>query len=260
MVSVIVTLLAVAVLACSISAAELSSYRLGGWGFPLGIHLVADRLGLLFMLMTAVVALGVGVYATQYFGDHAYFPARLVKADAVDKQSDTPSSSYNQRDDHHTRRKSNEGDRVAAYWTVWNILWAGLNALYLSSDIFNIYVALELIGISAVALVNLKPSEESLNSSLRYLLVSLLGSMFYLIGVVIIYGEYGNMDLAYLHGQIQNSWPTTIATICMVTGIAFKAAVFPFHFWLPPAHASATAPVSALLSALVVKSDILFAA
>jgi formate hydrogenlyase subunit 3/multisubunit Na+/H+ antiporter MnhD subunit len=62
-------------------------------------------------------------------------------------------------------------------------LWAALNALFLSGDIFNLYVTLELTSLSAVALVALAGGA-ALKAAMRYLLVSLLGSLIYLLGVV----------------------------------------------------------------------------
>jgi len=190
-------------------------YAIGGWGAPLGIDLYADGLSLLMLMVTAVVGLGISVYSTSYF----------------------------------------KPGRSAIFWPLWLFLWAALNALFLSADIFNLYVTLELLGLAAVALVALAGGADALTGAMRYLLVSLLGSLSYLLGVALLYHSFGSVDIAILAQRMEAS-PTVWAAIgLMSAGLLLKTALFPLHFWLPPAHASAPTPVSALLSALVVKAS-----
>nr|WP_177421214.1 proton-conducting transporter membrane subunit [endosymbiont of Lamellibrachia barhami] len=190
-------------------------YAVGGWGAPLGIDLYADGLSLLMLMVTAGVGLGISVYSTGYF----------------------------------------ERKPSALFWPLWLFLWAALNALFLSADIFNLYVTLELLGLAAVALVALAGGADALTSAMRYLLVSLLGSLFYLLGVALLYHSFGSVDIAILAQRMEPSPPVWAAVGLMSAGLLLKTALFPLHFWLPPAHASAPAPVSALLSALVVKAS-----
>ena len=94
-------------------------------------------------------------------------------------------------------------------------------------------------------------------AALRYLLATLLGSGLYLLGVALIYGSYGTVSIAVLTPLVTNEAPRLlwIAGGLMLIGLMLKTALYPFHFWLPPAHGGALAPVSALLSALVVKAS-----
>ena len=190
-------------------------YAIGGWGAPLGIDLYADGLSLLMLAVTAVVGLGISVYSTSYF----------------------------------------EPGRSAFFWPLWMFLWAALNALFLSADIFNLYVTLELLGLAAVALVALAGGADALTGAMRYLLVSLLGSLSYLLGVALLYHSFGSVDIAILAHRMEASPAVWTAMGLMSAGLLLKTALFPLHFWLPPAHASAPTPVSALLSALVVKAS-----
>jgi formate hydrogenlyase subunit 3/multisubunit Na+/H+ antiporter MnhD subunit len=89
---------------------------------------------------------------------------------------------------------------------------------------------------------------------MRYLLASLLGSLCFLLGVALLYGAYATVDLKLLAAAGRSDVPTRVALTLMTAGLLIKGAVFPLHFWLPPAHSSAPAPVSAVLSALVVKA------
>lgn len=206
-------------------------YAVGGWGVPLGINLYADGLSLLMLIVTALVGLAVSVYSLAYFSH----------------------------------------DKAVHFWPIWMLLWTALNALFLSADIFNLYVTLELLGLAAVALVALAGGANALVGAMRYLLVSLLGSLCYLLGVVLLYHSFATLDIALLAERVKESIEASSAAgaadgsavapavwaamALMSAGLLLKTALFPLHFWLPPAHASAPAPVSALLSALVVKAS-----
>jgi formate hydrogenlyase subunit 3/multisubunit Na+/H+ antiporter MnhD subunit len=188
--------------------------ELGGWGAPLGIALQADGLSAVLLVMANLVSLGISVYARDYFA----------------------------------------ADGRRHFWPLWLLLWTSLNGLFLAADLFNIYVALELLGISAAALGALSRRREAVAANLRYLLVGLLGSMTYLLGVALAYTGLGTLDLG-LAARALTPGPLAWTTFALlIGGLLLKTALFPLHFWLPPAHAQAPAPVSAALSALVVKA------
>ncbi|MCS6770702.1 MAG: oxidoreductase [Kiritimatiellae bacterium] len=191
-------------------------HHLGGWGAPLGIDLYADGLTALMLAMTAVLGAAISVYATGYF---------------------------------HTARERR------CFWPLWFVLWTGLNALFLTADLFNFYVTLEVVGLSAVALVAMEGGPLALTAAARYLFVAMMGSLVYMGGVALIYSQYGVLDLTLLHGRLGVGPVGRAALALMVVGLLAKTAVFPLHLWLPPAHSSAPAPVSAALSGLVVKGS-----
>ena len=85
--------------------------------------------------------------------------------------------------------------RERYFWPLFLFLWTALNALFLSADIFNLYVTLELLGFAAVALVALAGKRAALTAALRYLFVSLTASLFYLLGVGLVYGQCATVDL-----------------------------------------------------------------
>jgi formate hydrogenlyase subunit 3/multisubunit Na+/H+ antiporter MnhD subunit len=202
-------------------------HLLGGWGGPLGIELRVDGLSLVLLAMTAVVGSAVSLYATAYFGD-------------VIEHGDRPSP----------------GGRAARFFApLWLFLWAALGGLYLSADLFNLYVTLELLGLTAAAIVTLAVSAEAVRAGLRYLFVSIIGSMLFLLGVALLYMEYGVLSLQALAALGPGGGLALAALAVMTTGMAAKTALFPLHAWLPPAHGYAPAPGSALLSALVVKAS-----
>jgi multicomponent Na+:H+ antiporter subunit D len=203
------------------------SYHVGNWKAPLGIALRIDGPSILMLLMTAVTGLGITLYARGYFAFRISVPKRIGR---------------------HERQER-------FFWPLWMTLWASLNGLFLSADIFNLYITLELISVPAIALAALSGKPASQLAAFRYLLVSLLGSLSYLLGVVFIYRMYGVLDLALLSSKAIPEAGTGVALALMSVGLLLKTALFPMHFWLPPAHANALAPVSAILSALVVKGS-----
>ncbi|MBM4181679.1 MAG: hypothetical protein FJ209_09045 [Betaproteobacteria bacterium] len=204
------------ILAVQVMAQGARVHAVGGWGASLGIDLLADGLSVAMLLLTQAVALPLAVYARAYFSEVAQ----------------------------------------TTFWPLAGFLLAALNALFLSADLFNLYVTLELLSLAAVGLVAMSGKPAQVDAALRYLLVSLTASGAYLMGVALIYGAYGTVSLAGLAPLVGADPPliTQLAAGLMLAGLLAKTALFPFHFWLPAAHGGAPAPVSALLSALVVKA------
>ena len=139
------------------------------------------------------------------------------------------------------------------YWPLMGILWASLTLIWLAGDLLTIYIGLEVLGLSAVWLMVLSGSD-AITAGLRYLFYMLLGSLAFLLGVALMLGATGVLDLAGLRRAAAPVASQQIALALMTAGLWLKAAVFPLHGWLPPAHASAFSFVSAIHSALVVKA------
>ena len=196
------------------------THHVGGWGAPVGIDLVADGASALFIALGAIVGLAVTLYATAYF-----------------RTSDETAYGH------------------GLYWTLWLFMWTSLNALFLTGDVFNVYVCLELVGISAVTLVTIGGGAEALRAGARYLFASMLGAMTYLLGVALLYAATGQLDMAQLRMTLGPDVTAATGLALMIAALVLKTALVPAHFWLPAAHGSAPSPVSAALSALVVKGS-----
>lgn len=209
------TLVASAMVVGRVAAQGTLEHALGGWTPGLGIALRADTLSSVFVLMSATVTLAAGLHATGYFRDAA---------------------------------------GKAHFWPLWLMMLTALHALLLSGDLFNLYVTLELLGLAAVALAALGGSRSAVAAALRYLTVGLLGSMAFLAGVALLYAAYGTLDMPTLAERVRPQPAAWVALVLMTGGLLIKSALLPLHFWLPDAHANAPAPVSAALSALVVKA------
>jgi len=207
-------------LATAVARGGAGEVGLGGWEAPLGIVLRVDGLAAVFLLLTALIALPVGLYASLHF--RAEDPAK---------------------------------GGPLYFWPLWFFLWTALNGIFLSTDLFNLYVLLEVMGTAAVALTILKGTPRAVAAGLRYLLAGMAASMVYLFGVALIYAQYGSLSFGELSPLVEANWTTGTALALMIVGLLIKTALFPFHFWLPSAHSSAQPPVSAILSALVVKAS-----
>lgn len=193
-------------------------HRVGGWGAPLGIDLLVDGLAAVMLVLAAVVALAMALYTRVWLAA---------------SRSDAP-----------------------WLWPVLGALLAGLDLLFLTRDLFNPYVGLELVGLSAVALVAAEGKSEQIEAAWRYLLASLVAAGAWLLGIALLYGAYGTVSFSVLAAAMADELPLAAALGLLIMALALlvKGALFPFHYWLPPAHGSAATPVSALLSALVVKA------
>ncbi|MEE4147079.1 MAG: proton-conducting transporter membrane subunit [Halieaceae bacterium] len=203
------------------SGAELV-YLLGGWPTPLGVALRADGLSVVMLVAVAAVIGAIGIYA---------------RADFTSPQG------------------APEARKPFTFWLLLLAVWGSLNLVFVSGDLFTLYVALELLTFAGVPLVCLDGRGETLRAALRYLLFALLGSMLYLLGAALLYGAYGTLDIALLAAAVRPGPVAWTVLALMTGGLLAKTALFPLHIWLPPAHAGAPAAASAILSALVIKGS-----
>jgi formate hydrogenlyase subunit 3/multisubunit Na+/H+ antiporter MnhD subunit len=197
-------------------------YLLGGLPPPLGVALRADGLSAVMLVIVALVICGVGIFARKDFG--------------------TPPG-------------VDEARAPFAFWLLLLAVWAALNTVFLSGDLFTLYVALELLTFGAVPLVCLDGRGETLQAALRYALFALIGSVFYLAGTALLYGACGTLDIVLVSQRVRAEPATLAAAALMSVGLLAKTALVPLHLWLPPAHAGAPPAASAVLSALVVKGS-----
>ena len=215
--------LAVAVaIACLVwRSGEPLVYTLAGYTPPLGIALRADGFSAVMLVTAGLIAPAAALFARASFASP----------------------------------RGTEKRAPLVFWTLLQGIQAALSVIFLGADLFNLYVGLELLTFAAVPLVCLDGRPETLAAALRYLLFALFGSVFYLLGVALLYGAYGTLDIALLAPLIRPQPAVWLAAALMTAGLLAKTALFPLHLWLPSAHANAPAAASAVLSGLVVKGS-----
>jgi len=130
------------------------------------------------------------------------------------------------------------------------ILTAAMNASFISFDLFNVYVTLELVTITAFILIGLQMFPKQLWGGIKYLLVGNTGMLFYLLGVALYYENFGTFGMS----KVPNA---PVLPLAMITiGLFVKGGVFLSGLWLPDVHGEAATPISALLSGVVVKTGV----
>ena len=153
-----------------------------------------------------------------------------------------------------------DGNKQYLYYCMVGLLSTSLMALVFTNDLFTAYVFIEVSTIAACAIVVAKETGETLKATIKYLFLSVMGSGLFLLATAILLSITGHLLMEPTHEVItalmasgEYRFPLTMTILLFIVSMAVKSALFPFHTWLPDAHASATTSSSAILSGLVLK-------
>ena len=186
-------------------------------GEDTGIALAVDGLSLFMLMAIALITLCVGLYSINYM--------------------------------EHYGSKS-------VYYALLLMMMTGMNGLVLAADLFQVYLFLEVAAVASYALVAYGLEYEELEASFKYLMLSVVASAAILIAIAIIFGMTGGVGFAAVAEGLRALDSRAAVGFCsalFLFGFGLKAALVPFHAWLPDAHPSAPAPISAILSGLLIK-------
>ncbi|WP_394152189.1 monovalent cation/H+ antiporter subunit D [Loktanella salsilacus] len=195
------------------SDGTISVYQLGHWQAPFGIVLVADRLSTLMVLVTAVLAPLVLLYAI--------------------------GSGWDVRGRH--------------FHPLFQFQLMGITGAFLTGDVFNLFVFFEVLLIASYGLMVHAGGAERLRAGTQYVLYNLLGSTLFLFALGTIYAQTGTLNMADLAERVAtldlaDNAGIRVAAVLLLLVFAVKAAILPLHFWLPASYAEAPAPVAALFA------------
>jgi multicomponent Na+:H+ antiporter subunit D len=149
--------------------------------------------------------------------------------------------------------------RVRFYYALMCGLIASLCGIVIFENFFSIFLMVEVSSFVAVGIIIVKNKKENMRAGLKYLTLSIFGSSFILMGIIILYFLTGSLSMtgiyeALMQNYVGNEETVQNAFIFITIGTALKSALFPLHIWLPDAHSTAPSPSSAVLSSLVIKS------
>ena len=156
-----------------------------------------------------------------------------------------------------------ENDKIPMYYALICSLIAMLCGVVFFNNLFNVFVCIELSSFAAACIVIIKNEPENVRAGLKYLVLSILGSGFVLMGIVVLYSLTSALTIPGIHAALpavfeKNSTSVLYALIFITFGVGFKSALLPMHIWLPDAHGTAPSPSSAVLSSLVLKAYVVF--
>ncbi|MFC6614749.1 proton-conducting transporter membrane subunit [Halopenitus salinus] len=147
------------------------------------------------------------------------------------------------------------GPRGNAFYAAYLMLVGGLMGMALTGDLFNLFVFLEIVGLTTYALVAADRSGASAYASIKYLMVGTVGASLYLVGVGYTFLATGSLNMVDLQGAIASVGygdPLIQAGYAFIAvGFGLKIALFPLHVWQPDAYQRAPDSVTALIAALV---------
>jgi multicomponent Na+:H+ antiporter subunit D len=152
----------------------------------------------------------------------------------------------------------------ARYCALFLLMAAGMNGVVLSHDLFGLYIFLEVAACSSYALVAFGLGREELEAAFKYLMLAAAASSLILLSIALIYTRTGSLDFKLVSDGInlslyQGDKAVVFMVILFITGFGLKMAMVPFHAWLPDAHPSAPAPISAMLSGVLIKASGVYA-
>ena len=191
--------------------------RMGNWPAPFGIILVADVLSMTMVGLNMTIALAVSLFS-------------LASIDI-------------ERQDHF-------------YFPLFFILLMGVNGAFLTGDLFNLFVFFEILLIASFALLVLGSEPGQLRETIKYLVINLIASTFFLVALAVTYRSLGTLNMADLALKMQahpDSPMLTVLAMLFLFVFGSKAAIFPLYFWLPGPYFQPPAGMSAFFGGMLTK-------
>ena len=197
--------------------------EVGGWEAPWGIVLVVDRLSAIMLLISALMLLGVLLFA--------------VGQGIVDSDRETP---------------------VSIFHPTYLVLAAGVFNSFIAGDLFNLYVGFEMLLSASYVLLTLGGTGARIRVGVTYIVVSLTSSLLFLSAIALVYGATGTVTMALIAERVADlpADVQLILNLLLLLAFCVKAAVFPLSFWLPDSYPTAPAPVTAVFAGLLTKVGI----
>ncbi len=150
---------------------------------------------------------------------------------------------------------------IGKYYALLLMMTAGMVGIGIANDLFNLFVMFELMSLASFALVAFEDEWEPVEAGMKYVLLSAMGSMIALLGIVLVFAYTGTLNFELLNtaaiaGKMRPDLLLGCAAL-MIGGFGVKAAIVPMHTWLPDAHSAAPSGISAMLSGMVISAGLI---
>lgn len=191
----------------------------GGWEPPFGILFVADSFATILVIVASIVTLLCLVHAFSSIGEKM-------------------ENMY--------------------FYSFVNFLLAGVNGSFLTGDLFNLYVNFEIMLLASYVLIVLGGRKVQLRESLKYVVINILSSWFFLVAIAYLYGQLGTLNMAHISALISESGQTpllTVTSLVFLVVFALKSGLL-LYFWLPGSYSAPPTAVAALFGGLLTKVGI----
>lgn len=196
--------------------------QIGGWSAPLGITLVVDRLSALLLVVSIGVLLAIMLHAV---------------AEGAGGLG---------------------GHEPGVFYPAYLTLTAGVALIFLAGDLFNLFVAFEIMLASSYVLMTLTPTAERVQAGMTYTVVSLMSSILFIAAIGLTYAATGSVNFADLSlrvAELPEGTRTALGLLFLVV-YGIKGAIAPMHLWLPDSYPAALTRVTAVFAALLTKAAI----
>ncbi len=151
-----------------------------------------------------------------------------------------------------------EGNETKFYM-LFVLLMAGATGMVLTGDLFNLFVFMEITSIASFSLLAYsrgKDEKEAIEATIKYMIIGSISSAFFLIGIALLYGVTGTLNMADLAARIPqaNHNVVILSVVMIITALGIEAEMFPLNGWTPDAYTGASHPVSVMFASVVVKA------
>ncbi len=192
-------------------------YKMGNWPPPLGIVMAFDSFSAFTVLVISIIVFTSSLFSLRFLSNYT---------------------------------------GQWKFYTLFMLMTAGMMGISITGDLFNMFVFLEIAAISSYALVAFGVEAEQLEASFKYIVMGEIGGLTFLLAIALIYSKTSTLNLADISNSLHLIRHTTFfwATLgMMLFAFSIKAALVPFHSWLPDAYPAAPAPISSLLAGICTK-------
>ncbi len=196
---------------------QVVTYEMSAWSIPYGIVLVQDALTSFILVMVSIISFTSLIFSIQY-----------IRHLSMDWK----------------------------YYSLFMLLVTGMNGVIITGDFFNLFVFMEIALFAAFALVAYGSKAEEFEAAFKYAVMGTISSILILTGIAVLYSATSTLTMAKVAEVLPSVNEKVIFWVggLFIAGFGLKAAAMPFHAWLPDAHSSAPAPISSMLSGVLIKA------